>query len=495
MATGAGAVNGLLVAGATSDAGKSVITTGLCRLLARRGVKVAPFKAQNMSNNSMVVLDQAGRPGEIGRAQWIQALAAQVEPEVAMNPVLLKPGGDSTSHLVLLGRPAGRVGSRDFLGGREELARIAFAAFDDLAARHDVVIAEGAGSPTEINLRPGDFVNLGLARHADLPVLVVGDIDRGGLYAALFGTVALLEEADQRLMAAFLINQFRGDQSLLEPANQAIARVTGRPVLGVVPWRPEIWLDSEDGLDLAGRRSQRDDPVRVAVIRLPRVSNFTDVDALGLEPDVDVSFVSQARDLSDAELVVLPGTRATLDDLAWLRARGLERPILAHAQAGRPLLGICGGCQMLGRRIADPAGTEGTPGRVAAGLGLLDLSTEFGPDKVLRLHRPGYEIHHGRVSLGPEAQPWPGGARSGAVLGTMRHGELESDQARTELLALARPGRPASGVSFAAAREARLELLADLIERHCEVDRLLDLIEHGPPPGLPVLPPAGTAST
>ncbi|MDR1387041.1 MAG: cobyric acid synthase [Propionibacteriaceae bacterium] len=484
-------MSGLLVAGTCSDAGKSVITTGLCRLLDRRGVKVAPFKAQNMSNNSMVVLDQAGRAGEIGRAQWIQALAAGAEPEVAMNPVLLKPGGDSTSHLVVMGRPAGTIGARDFLGGREELAQIAFDAFADLAQRHDVVIAEGAGSPTEINLRQGDFVNLGLARRFDLPVLVVGDIDRGGLYASLFGTVALLEPADQRLLAGFLVNQFRGDLSLLEPANQAIGRLTGRPVLGVVPWRPEIWLDSEDGLDLTGRRSQREDPLRVAVVRLPRVSNFTDLDALGLEPDVDVRFVSQARDLTDADLVVLPGTRATLADLEWLRALGLVQPILDHVEAGRPLLGICGGCQMLGRQIDDPTGVEGAPGRSQAGLGLLDLTTEFGPDKVLRLHRPGYEIHHGRVRLGPQAEPWPGGARNGAVIGTMRHGELESDQVRAELLALARPGRPPSGVSFAAARQARLDLLADLLERHAEVDRLIDLIESGPPPGLPVLPPAG----
>ncbi|HJC60122.1 MAG TPA: cobyric acid synthase, partial [Candidatus Dietzia intestinigallinarum] len=298
---GSGAVAAsLLVAGTTSDAGKSIVTTALCRAFARRGLKVAPFKAQNMSNNSMVVCDPAG-PGvtaEIGRAQWIQALAARATPEPAMNPVLLKPGGDRRSHVVVMGQPAGTVSSRDFVDGRAHLADAAFAAYDDLASRHDLVICEGAGSPTEINLRGSDYVNMGLAQHADMPVVVVGDIDRGGVFAALYGTVALLEAADQRLVAGFVLNKFRGDVSLLTPGLRELEELSGRPTLGVFPWHPDLWLDSEDALAAPAPSSTPfagsvTADVRVAVIRLPRISNFTDVDALGLEPDVELRFVTE----------------------------------------------------------------------------------------------------------------------------------------------------------------------------------------------------------
>ncbi|MGB3442595.1 MAG: cobyric acid synthase [Actinophytocola sp.] len=482
----------LLVAGTSSDAGKSVFVTGLCRLLARRGVQVAPFKAQNMSNNSMVVAGADGAGAEIGRAQWIQAVAAGVVPEVAMNPVLLKPGGDRRSHVVVNGRPAGEIRSSEFVGGRAALAEAAFAAYDDLASRFEVVVCEGAGSPTEINLRAHDYVNMGLARHADMPVVVVGDIDRGGVYAAFHGTVALLSRADQRLLAGFVVNKFRGDDALLAPANAEIAQLTGRPVLGVLPFSPDVWLDSEDGLDVTGRVSLVADPLRVAVVRLPRISNFTDVDALGAEPDVDVRFAARPGDLVDADLVVVPGTRATIADLAWLRARGLDEAIAAHAAAGRPVLGICGGYQMLGRSIADPLGVEGPPGTSVAGLGLLDVHTEFAEEKVLRLVSgtalgaavSGYEIHHGMVSAEEFAGP---------VFGTMWHGGLESDGFRSaflrEVSALVGRHRDPSGVSFAAARRARLDLLADLVEEHVAVDDLLALIAGGPPAGLPVLPP------
>jgi adenosylcobyric acid synthase len=468
----------LLVAGTTSDAGKSILTTGLCRAFSRRGVKVAPFKAQNMSNNSMVCTGPDGGGAEIGRAQWIQALAARVEPEAAMNPVLLKPGSDRRSHVVVMGRPSGEVDARDFVEGRERLATAAYDAFDDLASRHDVVLAEGAGSPTEINLRASDYVNMGLARHASIPTVVVGDIDRGGVFAAMFGTVALLEPADQALVAGFVVNKFRGDESLLEPGLRELSRLTGRRVFGVVPWHPDLWLDSEDALDLDGRRSGAG-ACKVAVVRLPRISNFTDVDALGVEPDLDVVFVSDPRGLSDADLVVLPGTRATLSDLAWMRTRGLDAAVLAHAAAGKPVLGICGGCQMLGRTIEDPSGTEGAPGARAQGLGLLDLTTTFGEEKVLRLHEPaGYEIHHGRVT---------GSTRSGAVLGTMVHGTLEDDATRASYLQDALD--ITSRASFAAARERRLDVLGDLVEQHLDVEALLDLATHGAPASLPVLPP------
>ena len=489
-------MSGLLVAGTTSDAGKSVVTTGLCRAFARRGVRVAPIKAQNMSNNSMVCRGPDGRMAEIGRAQWVQAVAARVEPEPAMNPVLLKPGSDRRSHVVLLGHPHGSVDARNWEAGRRHLATAAHAAFDELAARFDVIVAEGAGSPTEINLRAGDFVNMGLARHADLPVVVVGDIDRGGLFAAMYGTVALLEPADQALIAGFVVNKFRGDLGLLTPGLESLERLTGRRVYGVLPWDPGLWLDSEDALDLDGRRSRGAAAFRVAVVRLPRISNFTDVDALGLEPDLDVVFASDARDLTDADLIVLPGTRATISDLAWLRARGLDAAVVQHARRGKPVLGICGGFQILGRTIADPQGVEGEPGAKVAGLGLLDVRTDFGADKVLRLPTgsalgvaaSGYEIHHGRITRGADVDEFLGGARAGNVFGTMWHGSLEGDELRGALLTTML-GRPASEVQFAAAREARIDRLADLVEAHLDVDAILDLARTGAPVSLPILPP------
>ncbi len=505
-------MSALLIAGTTSDAGKSLVTAALCRALARRGVSVAPFKAQNMSNNSMVVGNGAAT-GEIGRAQWVQALAAGLEPEVTMNPVLLKPGGDQHSHVIVNGRPAGTISSAEFIGGREHLAEIAFAAFDDLAARFDVVVCEGAGSPTEINLRAGDYTNMGLAQHGNLPVVVVGDIDRGGVFASLFGTVALLDAADQRLIAGFVINKFRGNDTLLQPGIDRLTALTGRPTYGVLPWSPDVWLDSEDALDVGSRASKpaasalgapsahgarggqtaEHARLRVAVLRLPRISNFTDVDALGLEPDVEVRWVSDARELSDVDLVVLPGTRATIADLAWMRVRGLDRAVLAHASAGRAVLGICGGFQMLGHTISDPVGVEGRPGVEVQGLGLLAVSTSFGAEKVLRRHADGaYEIHHGRIEGAHES----GWTRSGRVSGTMRHGSLESDSTRADLLAqvaeaAGRSWQP-SAVSFAAAREARLNLLGDLAEKHLDIDALLALAHDGVPT-FPLLQP-GAAS-
>jgi len=496
----------LLVAGTTSDAGKSIVTTGLCRAFARRGLKVAPYKAQNMSNNSMVCASSVGASpdgpdgAEIGRAQWIQALAADAEPEAAMNPVLLKPGGDQRSHVVVMGQPAGEVSSRDFVDGRRHLAEAAHAAYDDLASRFDVVVCEGAGSPAEINLRAGDYVNMGLARHAGIPTVVVGDIDRGGVFAAFHGTVALLEAADQRLVAGFIVNKFRGDSSLLTPGLEQLESLTGRRVYGVLPWRPDLWLDSEDALDLEGRRSDSGASLRVAVVRLPRISNFTDVDALGLEPAVDVTFVADPRDLAGADLVVLPGTRATIADLAWLRDRGLDTAILRHAAAGKPVLGICGGFQMLGLLVHDRDGVEGAPGTLVDGLGLLRCRTDFGAEKVLRLpvgsalgaETSGYEIHHGQVTRF-SGEEFLGGARDGAVFGTMWHGSLEGDAFRQAFLATvaAAVGRPwmPSGVSFAERRAARLDLLGDLVEEHLDVDAILDLVWHGAPADLRLLPP------
>jgi adenosylcobyric acid synthase len=374
--------------------------------LARRGLRVAPFKAQNMSNNSMVCADG----GEIGRAQYLQAQAAGVVATTAMNPVLLKPGSDRRSFIVVRGRPAGVLEAGQYAAGRAQLADAAFAAYEELADEYDLVVCEGAGSPAEINLRQGDYVNLGLARRFDLPVIVVGDIDRGGILASLYGTWALLSDEDRALLKAFVINKFRGDVSVLEPGLAEISRRTGVPFVGVIPWLLEVWLDSEDTLATgewraaAARPAGAPDRLTVAVVRLPRISNATDVDPIAAEPGVDVLVTVDPALVEAADLVVLPGSRSTTTDLAWLRQRGLGEVLTHRAAAGRPVLGICGGYQMLGQQIED--GVEGQVG-VVPGLGLLPVRVEFGADKVLG--RPtgewrghpveAYEVHHGIAHL------------------------------------------------------------------------------------------------
>ncbi len=489
----------LLVAGTTSDAGKSVVTAGICRWLARQGVKVAPFKAQNMSLNSFVTRDGA----EIGRAQAMQAAAARVEPEAAMNPVLLKPGGERHSQVVLLGRPIGEVDALSYRALKARLQTSVAASLADLRSRFDVVVCEGAGSPTEINLRSTDIANMGLARSADLPVIVVGDIDRGGVFAAMFGTLALLEPADQRLIAGFVVNKFRGDPALLAPGLRMLADLTGRPTLGVLPWVPGLWLDVEDSLDLERRVLEEHPPVgaetlRVAVVRLPMISNFTDVDALAAEPGVTVRFVTSPAELADADVVILPGSRATVADLAWLRSRGLDAALAARAAEGRPVVGICGGFQMLAEVIVDDV--ESGAGNVA-GLGLLPARVEFGADKVLA--RPsghwrgtqvhGYEIHHGITTV-EGGEEFLDGCRVGAVWGTTWHGVFENDDFRRAFLtdlarAAGRSFEAAPGTCFGALREERLDVLADLVADHLDTDALLRLIDTGAPAGLPFVAP------
>jgi adenosylcobyric acid synthase len=496
----------LLVAGTTSDAGKSVLVAGICRWLARRGVSVAPFKAQNMSNNSVVTPDG----GEIGRAQAMQAAACGIEPEVRFNPVLLKPGSDRCAQVVVLGQAAGTVSAASYRDRKAGLLDVVVSALAVLRAEYDVVICEGAGSPTEINLRGTDIANMGLARAAGLPVLVVGDIDRGGVLAHLFGTLALLSPADQALVAGFVINKFRGDPDLLAPGLAQLRALTGRRSYGVLPFQEALWLDAEDSLGhVADGVVGRPAPpygtqwLRVAAVRLPRISNGTDVDALACEPGVAVRYVTEPSRLADADLVVLPGSKSTVADLSWLRRTGLAAAVAAHAGAGRPVLGICGGYQMLARRIIDHV--ESGAGEVA-GLGLLDLEVVFDPVK--HLARPtgtalgepvtGYEIHHGRVShRGDPPLVWgpDDGSDAGHVLGTHWHGLLENDVFRRRLLRrvaclAGRPGfRPGPDTSFAALRAAQLDLLGDLVTAHLDTDALLDLIEHGAAPDLPVVAP------
>jgi adenosylcobyric acid synthase len=492
----------LLVAGTSSDAGKSVVVAGLCRLLSRSGVRVAPFKAQNMSNNSVVTVEG----GEIGRAQAIQARAAGLEPSVRFNPILLKPGSERMSQLVIRGQVADSVTAADYLEHRDRLADTVIGELSCLRAEFDAVICEGAGSPAEINLRATDLANMGLARAANLPVVLVGDIDRGGLLAHLFGTIAVLEPEDQALIAGFIVNKFRGDPALLKPGLQQLLAMTGRPTYGVLPYTDQLWLDAEDSLSVVAHRvvgtpapPRGDDWLRVAAVRLPRISNSTDVEALACEPGVLVRWVADPADLADTDLIVLPGSKATVADLAWLHDRGLARGIADHARAGKPVLGICGGFQMLCRRIEDTV-ESGTG--VVAGLGLLDADIAFHAAKVLRRWPPplsGYEIHHGRLArcdeagwfdLEAEQDSQPQGIMRGAVYGTHWHGLLDNDDFRREWLTRVADaaGRSrfvvADDINVAARRDAQLDLVADLLASHLDVDAVIGLLD-GPPPRRP----------
>ncbi|MET8676221.1 cobyric acid synthase [Streptomyces sp. NPDC004647] len=526
---------GLLVAGTTSDAGKSVVTAGICRWLARKGISVAPFKAQNMSLNSFVTREGA----EIGRAQAMQAAAARIEPTALMNPVLLKPGGDRSSQVVLLGKPVGEMSARGYFGevvapgkapsaaaaGRaepyasrqEELLGTVVACLEELRGTYDAVICEGAGSPAEINLRRTDIVNMGLARAARLPVVVVGDIDRGGVFASFFGTTALLSREDQSLVAGYLVNKFRGDVSLLEPGLEMLHGLTGRRTFGVLPYAHGLGIDEEDGLRSsfgtgaggapAVAPPHGEDVLRIAVVAVPLMSNFTDVDALAAEPGVVVRFVDRPEELVDADLVVLPGTRGTVRALRWLTGNGIADAVARRAAEGRPVLGICGGFQILGERIEDDV--ESRAGTVD-GLGLLPVRVRFAAGKTLArpvgeaLGEPvqGYEIHHGVAEVGAADEPFItdgqgnglDGCRKGAVWGTHWHGSLECDGFRRAFLrrvaeAAGRRFVPAPDTSFGELREEQLDRLGDLIEEHADTDALMRLIEAGPPSGLPFVAP------
>ena len=499
----------LLVAGTHSDAGKSVVVAGICRWLAREGVKVAPFKAQNMALNSFVTREGA----EIGRAQAMQAAAARIEPEAAMNPVLLKPSAERTTQVVVRGKAWATASARSYGEMKKDLLPIVLESLEDLRSRFDVVVCEGAGSPAEINLRQNDLANMGLARAANLPVLLVGDIDRGGLFASLYGTLALLSAEDQRLLSGFLVNKFRGDPAILAPGLVQMTALTGRPFLGTLPFVRGLGIDGEDSLALDAPRPVKPplgrDVLRVAVARLGRISNFTDFDALAHEPGVSVRFTESPEEMLDADLAVLPGTKATVEDLGLLRSRGLDRAFAERARRGLPTLGICGGYQMLGEEITDgvESGTSET-----AGLGLLPVGTVFEQEKVLS--RPegrapgfggarvsGYEIHHGRTHPhggDPLFQTETGteGCRLGASLGTSWHGVLESDAFRRALLAWVAAKRDLDWSPgeepFAAAREAQLEKLGDLVAENVDREALMRVVENGAPQDLAVLRPQAT---
>ncbi len=510
--TGGGRLRGaLLVCGTASDAGKSQIVTGLCRLLARRGVRVAPFKAQNMSLNSFAT--PSGH--EIGRAQGIQAIAAGIVPEVVMNPILLKPTGERHSQVVVMGQPIAELDAASYEKlKRDVLTPVVLEAYADLRNRFDVVICEGAGSPAEINLLSGDLTNLWLAVTTGMKALLVGDIERGGVFAALYGTMTVLSDELAAPIGGFVINKFRGDASLLTPGLEELERRTGVPTLGVLPFLDNLALDAEDSLGLGavvrGARSRREDwgpgmresgneTLDVAVIALPHISNFTDLDGLSIEPFVTLRLVRSSAELGDPDLLVLPGSKTTVADLAWLRESGLATGLsrLAANPAGPTILGVCAGYQMLGEEIVD--GVESTLGRVEA-LGVLPLSTEFESGKLTRQRRgrtlgeevTGYEIRQGRPRPGPGTQPFAelddafgSGAEGvvvdgGRIVGTSLHGLFESDGFRQAFLARVAARRAkrwqASGARFSLAREAQIDRMADLLEAHLDVEEIVKLI-------------------
>jgi adenosylcobyric acid synthase len=476
----------LLVLGTSSGAGKSTVVTGLCRWLKRHGVSVAPFKAQNMSLNSYVTKDG----GEMGRAQVIQAQAAGVEPDVLMNPVLLKPGTDSTSQMIVLGHPVGDLDAATDWHEKRDLLNVVVEAHAELRRRFDVVMCEGAGSPAEINLRRSDIANLGFARAANVPAVLVGDIDRGGMFASLVGTLAVLEPEDQHLVRGFVVNKFRGSKKLLQPGVDHLSELTGRPTFGVLPFRRGLELDAEDATDFTSwldtAAPYGEDVLSIGVIALPRASNLTDFDPLVDEPGVVLRPLYRPEEMRDCDLVVIPGTRATVNDLAWLRQRGFDEALTSRVANGGPVFGICGGYQMLGTRIDD--NVESAKGSVE-GLGLLPSRTVFQREKVLSqveatlgdgsvVH--GYEIHHGRVYVDGDSFFGDGCAR-GSVAGTLWHGLFENDGWRraylTEIANLANKRFVVDNEhNFAARREARLETLADLIDEHLDTSALLSLL-------------------
>ncbi len=478
-----------MLQGTGSDVGKTVLVAGLCRAARHRGHVVRPFKPQNMSNNAAVASDG----GEIGRAQWLQALACGVDPSIHMNPVLLKPQTDSGSQVVVHGKVRGQAGARDYQRLKGELLDAVTESFDILGSDADLVIVEGAGSPAEVNLRANDIANMGFATRTDTPVVLVGDIDRGGVIASLVGTHAILEKGDRDLVVGFIINKFRGDVSLFDDGLVEITRYTGWPSFGVVPWLAEAGrLPAEDSVALERMSNGHAGGIHIAVPVLSRIANFDDFDPLRNEPDVTLSMVKQGDPLpADADLIILPGSKSTIGDLKDLRQCGWDVDIAAHVRRGGSVLGICGGYQILGRRVSDPNGIEGPAGD-AEGLGLLDVDTELVPRKVVRNvtgrsiegdHEiSGYEIHMGRTSGADCDRPVltidgrPDGASSpdGRISGCYMHGLFGEDAFRRHFLErLGASGE--SGTGYARSVDLALDELAASLEDVLDVDSLLKL--------------------
>lgn len=477
----------IMLQGTGSDVGKSVLVAGLCRAIANRGFAVRPFKPQNMSNNATVTADG----GEIGRAQATQAIACRVAPATDMNPVLLKPQADRTAQLIVHGKVRGILTTDNFREGRIALLNDVLGSYRRLRAQCDIVVIEGAGSPAEINLRAGDIANMGFARAAGVPVILAGDIDRGGVIAAIVGTRAVLDPQDAAMIQGFLINKFRGDPALFEDGYRNIERLSGWRGFGVVPWLAACArLPSEDAVVLEKRRVIASGRLLVACPITPHISNFDDLDPLKLEAGIELAMIPPGEPLPmEAALIVLPGSKATIADLAAIRREGWDIDILAHHRRGRAILGLCGGYQMLGGRIADPEGMEGSPADVA-GLGLLDVETVLTGDKTLRriageawgARCEGYEIHIGTTSGPDTTRPLvhldDGGSdgavsANGLVSGTYIHGLLAG--ARQRAAWIARLGGQGTGADYYASIDAALNDLASELEGHLDIDAILTL--------------------
>lgn len=487
----------LMVQGTSSDAGKSALVTALCRVLARRKVCVAPFKPQNMALNSAVTADGS----EIGRAQAVQAQAARVAPHVDMNPVLLKPNSDIGAQVIVHGRAIGNMDAVHYHAYKTQAHQAVMAAYVRLCKSYDCIIVEGAGSPAEINLRDRDIANMGFAEAVDCPVILVADIDRGGVFAQLVGTLALLSESEQARVKGFVINRFRGDLSLLEPGIEWLTKKTGKPVFGVLPFLHGLTLPAEDALlpDVHMPASGSTSRLRVIVPVLPRISNHTDFDILRIHPDVDISFIRPDDAIPPADLIILPGTKSVRDDLAWLKSAGWVTAIEKHLRYGGRLLGICGGFQMLGQEIDDPEGIEGDPGK-SVGLGLMDMHTRLASHKQLRnVHGQlqiddtlaaisGYEIHAG-VSTGAaldrplcrlalDNHKVPEGAISGdmQVIGTYLHGLFDRPSACAALLRWAGLEQMQTPSDMYEGCEAAINALADAAEEHLDCASIFNLL-------------------
>ena len=491
----------IMIQGTMSNAGKSLLAAGLCRIFKQDGYRVAPFKSQNMALNSYITDDGL----EMGRAQAVQAEAAGVRPSADMNPVLLKPTGDTGSQVIVCGIPIGTMPAREYFAYKKKLIPEIRAAYERLASQYDIIVIEGAGSPAEINLKQDDIVNMGMAKMAKAPVLLVGDIDRGGVFAQLYGTIALLKEEERAMVKATIVNKFRGDVALLRPGLTMLESLTGKPVAGVLPML-DVDIEDEDSLAARLERRKGDAVLDIAVIRLQHISNFTDFAALEATPGVGVRYVREASSLGAPDLVILPGTKSTIADLRWLRQSGLEAAVKKLAARGVAVIGICGGYQMLGMRISDAEGAEG--GGEIGGMGLLPVETEFANEK----HRTrvrgtaletggilaplsgaqleGYEIHMGRTLLSEDATPlvrlengMPDGCQKGNVYGSYLHGFFDSEGCREAILgALAAQkgvSLQAEPFDLKAYKERQYNLLAKRVRENIEMNMVYRILDAG----------------
>lgn len=506
----------IMIQGTMSNAGKSVIAAGLCRIFHQDGYKTAPFKSQNMALNSFITKEGL----EMGRAQVMQAEAAGIEPSVEMNPILLKPTNDIGSQVIVNGEVLGTMNARDYFKMKKSLLPDVKKAYDHLAEKYDIIVIEGAGSPAEINLKQDDIVNMGMAKLVDAPVLLVGDIDRGGVFAQLYGTVELLEAEEKDRIKGLIINKFRGDKTILDPGVEMLEKLTGIPVVGVAPYL-QVSLEDEDSLSERLDGDRQIGLIDIAVIRVPRISNFTDFNVFESIEGVTVRYVKEPTELGHPDLIILPGTKNTMRDLLWMRQNGLEALILKAQKAGTAIFGVCGGYQMLGKSISDPDGVE--EGGTIRGMGLLDTETVFEAEKartrvegrilgtadktdadcaeetsylvqaLTGKHLVGYEIHMGRTTYGQEAQPfteiedtitgkhWQEGAWSKNVCGTYVHGIFDSEEVVDAVVqALAEKKGVAdqlgSAVDFAAFKEQQYDLLAEGLRKHLDMERIYQIM-------------------